>query len=131
MRLMDASGDMEDMRVWLYERLKREKEQESIMDTIAHSSNNFQALLLTTKSIPCILHSEIRIVIKILTMIFCTVINNPDSKKEQEAFFGKLSKLVNKKVLGIIRSPAQWVVPVTKKKKRKMKMILGVSKLAI
>jgi hypothetical protein len=89
LRQMDASGDMEDMREGLYARLKREKGLESVMDTIAHSSKNLQALVPTTKSAPCILHSELRIVIEILTMIFSTGNDNHDSKKEQEAFCEK------------------------------------------
>jgi hypothetical protein len=88
------------------------------MDRIVHSLNNLQALFPTTKSIPCILHSQLRIAIKILTMIFSTRIDNHDSKKEQEAFCEKLSKLANKKVLETNRSLAQWMVPVMEKNKK-------------
>jgi hypothetical protein len=117
LRQMDASGDMEDTRERLYERLKCENELESSIDTIVHFSKNLQALVPTTKSMPYILHSEPRIAIKILTMIFWIGIDNHDSKKEQEVFCEKLSSLVNKKVLETNRNPAQWVVPVTEKKK--------------
>jgi hypothetical protein len=86
---MDASDDMEGMRGLLYDQLK---------------------------SIPCILHSELRIAINILTMIFSMGIDTRDSKKEQEAFCEMLSKLVNNNVLGTDISPVQWVIPVTTKK---------------
>jgi hypothetical protein len=118
LRQIDASGDMEDMRERLYARLEREKELESVMDTIDHSSKNLQALVPTTKSVPCILQSGLKIAIKILTMIFLTGIDNHDSKKEEEAFCEKLSKLVNKQVIGTNLSPAQWVIPVTEKKNK-------------
>jgi hypothetical protein len=109
----DGSGDMEDRIDRLYERLKPEKELESVMDKIDHLLKTLQTLVPTMKSIPCSLHSEIRIAINILTMIFSMGIDNRDSKKEQEAFYQKLSKLVYTKVLGTDRIPTQWVVPIT------------------
>jgi hypothetical protein len=61
LRTTDATGDMDEMRERLRERLKREKGLVDIIDLITHSSKNLQALVPTTKSITCILHSEIRI----------------------------------------------------------------------
>jgi hypothetical protein len=83
LRQIDASGDMENTRERLYACLKHEKELDPGMDTIAPSPKKLQALVPTTKSISYILHSELRIGIKILTMMFLNGIDNHDSKKEQ------------------------------------------------
>jgi hypothetical protein len=91
LRMMDATGDMDEMRERLRERLKREKGVVDIIDLITHSSKNLQALVPTTKSIPCILHSKIRIAIKIMTMIFSTGIDFHDTKTDQLEFCDELA----------------------------------------
>jgi hypothetical protein len=83
LRMMDATGDMDVMRERLRERLKRDKGLVDTIDLITHSSTNLQALVPTTKSIPCILHSEIRIAINIFTMIFSMGIDGHDTKTDQ------------------------------------------------
>jgi hypothetical protein len=80
LRMMDATGDMDEMREGLRERLNIEKGLVDIIDLITHSSKNIQVLVLTTKSIPCILHSEIQIAINILKMIFSTGIDGHDTQ---------------------------------------------------
>jgi hypothetical protein len=116
-------------REWLYERLKRIKGLASVMITITHSSKNSQALVPTMKSISFILQSKLRIVIKILTMLFSTGIDNNDSKKQQEMFCEKLSKLVRKSSWNQQTSGAMGCS--RNREKEKMKMIQAVSKLAI
>ena len=118
LRLLDASGDREEMRERLRERLEREKGLESIIDLINHSSKNLKGLVPTTKSIPCILHSEIRIAIKILTMIFSTGIDTPETKTAQVDFCDELAYIVNHQILGTSRNPSQWQVPVSDKAKK-------------
>jgi hypothetical protein len=54
-----VGGDQDEMREILRERLEQEKGLEDIVDLINHLSKNIKALIPTTKSIPCILHSEI------------------------------------------------------------------------
>jgi hypothetical protein len=80
LRQLDAGSDRDKMRERLRERLERDKGLEEIVDLINHSSKNLKALVPTTKSIPRILHSEIRITINILTMIFSTGIDTPEIK---------------------------------------------------
>jgi hypothetical protein len=80
---LDVSGDRYEMREILWERLEGEKGLEQIIDLINHSTKNLKALVPTTKSIPCLLHSKIQIAIKILTMIFLTGIDTPETKAAQ------------------------------------------------
>jgi hypothetical protein len=88
-----------------------------IIDLLTHSSKNLQALVPTTKSIPCILHSEIRIAIKILTMILSSGIDSHDTKTDQLEFSAELAGIVNKEILGSATNPSQWIIPVTDKRK--------------
>jgi hypothetical protein len=88
-----------------------------IIDLLTHSSKNLQALVPTTKSIPCILHSEIRIAIKILTMIFSMGIDGHDMKTDQLEFNDELAEIFNKDILGSTTNPSQWIVPITEKRK--------------
>jgi hypothetical protein len=80
LRQLDAGDKQDEMRERLREHLEREKGLEEIVDLINHSSDNLKALVPTTKSIPYILNSDIGIAIKILTMIFSTVIDTPETK---------------------------------------------------
>jgi hypothetical protein len=98
--------------------LEREKGLEDIVDLINHSSKNLKAFVPTTKSIPCILHSEIRIAIKILTMIFSTGIDTPETKAAQVDFCEELADIVNHEILGCASNPSQWQVPASDKAKK-------------
>jgi hypothetical protein len=93
------------MRERLRERLERDKGLEEIVDIINHSSKNIKALVPTTKSVPCILHSEIRIDIKILTMVFSTGINTPETKASQVDYCEELADIVNRDILGSATNP--------------------------
>jgi hypothetical protein len=89
---------LENLQERLHKRLKREKGLVGIIDLITRSSKNIQALIPKTKSIQCILHSEIRIAIKILTMIFSTGIDSHDTKTDQLEFSDELAEIVNKEI---------------------------------
>jgi hypothetical protein len=64
LHMMDATGDMDERRESLCERLKKQKGLVDIIDLIAHSSKNLQALVPTSTCILCVLHSNIRIASK-------------------------------------------------------------------
>jgi hypothetical protein len=66
---------------------------EEIIDLINHSSKNLKALVPTMKSI---LHSEIRIAIKILTIIFLTGIITP-----------AMADIINHQIIGTVINPSQ------------------------
>jgi hypothetical protein len=116
LRMMDATGDMDEMRERLRKRLKREKGLVDIIDLITHSFKNLQALVPTITSIPCILHSEIRIAIKILTRIFSTGIDGHETKTDQFEFSDELVEIVNTEILGSANNPSQWIVPISDKR---------------
>jgi hypothetical protein len=88
------------MREILRERLEREKGLEEIVDLINHSSKNLKALVPTTKSILCILDSDIRIAIMILTLIFSTGIDTPETKAAQVDVCEELADIVNHEIIG-------------------------------
>jgi hypothetical protein len=87
--------------------LEREKGLEEIVDLINHSLNNIKYMAPTTKSIPCILHSEIVVAIKVLKMIFSMGIYTPETKAAQVDFHGELIKIINHEILGTVRKPSQ------------------------
>jgi hypothetical protein len=130
LRMMDATGDMDEMRERLRERLKRLKGFVDIVDLITHYSKNLPALVPKTKSIPCILHSEIGIAVKTLAIIFTTGIDCHDTKTDQLIFSDELAESVSKEILGSTTSPSQWFVPINDKINRNQ-VNWGTSRLVI
>jgi hypothetical protein len=64
------------------------------------------------KLLPCILHLEIRVGIKIFSMIVAQGMSCPGERKGQDDFVKKTEEVVNTEVLGTHDRPTQWYFPV-------------------
>ena len=86
------------------------------------------AMLLLIQAIPCILHLENRIGIKILTMLVIEGLSNAkqallyDNIRAEgprvERFFQRIADIVNKQVLGTPQNQRNGRVPLTTKRKK-------------
>jgi hypothetical protein len=71
-----------------------------------------KALVPTIKPVLYIFHSEIRVAIKIMAMIFTTGIDTRETKASQVDFCEELAYIVNYDIIGEASNPSQWQVHV-------------------
>ncbi|KAL7559469.1 hypothetical protein ACA910_017483 [Epithemia clementina (nom. ined.)] len=99
---------------WAYERTK------SSIDI--SKERQAKALFLLLNTVPCILHAENRMGIKMLTMLLIEGLSNYvrclhlGDKAAAEKFLQKLEEIVNAQIFGDERQEAQWICPVFKEK---------------
>ena len=93
--------------------------------------------------IPCILHMENRVRIKMLTMLAIEVLSSTQGKRlafegfekcttdcqRKELYIKKIEDIINKKVLACAYNPVQWYLPTDKKSGRPKE--IGTIKLRI
>ncbi len=70
LRSLDMMGSMEDIRIRLKESLLHESKMRLLLDQVQHCEGTGLALFLVMQAVPCILHCENRVCIKIITMTF-------------------------------------------------------------
>ncbi|KAL7570275.1 hypothetical protein ACA910_020696 [Epithemia clementina (nom. ined.)] len=81
-----------------------------------------KALFVLLNMVPCILHAENCLGIKILTMLFIKGLSDYvrqsylGDKAAAEEFLQKLEEIVNARIFGDERQEAQWICPVSKEK---------------
>jgi hypothetical protein len=105
LRLMDPRGGVEQKRRKLRDRLKQEKELQRLLAAIATCSPDPKAIVKVNKLLPCILHLEIRVGIKIFSMIVAQGLSHPGDRKGQDDFVKKTEEFVNTEVLGTHNQP--------------------------
>lgn len=98
-----------------------------LLTELEHGTPSEGAMFLLIQAIPCILHMENRIGIKILTMLTIEGLSNakrgllyPDIRAEGPRivhFFQSIADIVNKKVLGTDENSAEWECATDDKKK--------------
>ena len=98
-----------------------------LLTELAHGAPSEGAMFLLIQAIPCILHLENRVGIKILTMLFIEGLSN--AKKGElynnirgegprvQMFFQRVAAIVNKQVLGTVDNSAEWQCATDDKKK--------------
>ena len=140
-RGMSLSGSIEERQ----ERLKTQM----ILEWVYHDSlkalkkfghkNATSALVLMMDLVPCILHMEIRMGIKILTLCFKQGITNAkqgllswqkdedktSDKRAAEAYRDVIEDLVSTTIFGTERNIAKWDFPLNRKTKQVDKVVLG------
>jgi hypothetical protein len=123
LRSLDMTGSLEDMRMRLKESLLHEYKMRLLLDQVQHCEGTGLALFLVLQAVPCILHCENRVCLKILTMIISEGLSNAETgriltnisctskKLRMEAFISELQRIINTEILGDEYNPMQWECP--------------------
>jgi hypothetical protein len=124
-RSLDMTGSIEDMRARLKEALHRELQLRQLLDQILHCEGVGVALFLVLQAVPCILHCENRVCLKILTMLVIEGYSNAEAglilnefnarnkKARRDKFIKCLQTIINTKILGDEFDPLHWECPMT------------------
>jgi hypothetical protein len=110
------------MRQRLKAALIHEFRVQSLLDEVKHSEGVGLALFLVMQAVPCILHCENRVAIKILTMLLIEGFSNAqagnimrqygNSKKNRcKHYIDMVQRIMNTQLLGDEFDPVQWECP--------------------
>jgi hypothetical protein len=118
LRDMSPLGTLVVKRDSLLKALVAESKIRLLLTELAHGTPSEGAMFLLIQAIPCILHLENRVGIKILTMLFIEGLSNakkgklyqevPAEGPRVEMFFRRVAAIVNKQVLGTAENSAEW-----------------------
>jgi hypothetical protein len=118
LRDMSPLGTLTVKRDSLSKALVAEGKIRLLLTELAHGTASEGAMFLLIQAIPCILHLENRVGIKILTMLFIEGLSNakegklyldvPAEGPRIEMFFKRVATIVNKQVLGTANNSAEW-----------------------
>jgi hypothetical protein len=100
-------GNLEARRARLEAVLRTFDEAELLEGTLEHC-NYAGAFIGIRQAVPCILHLENRCGEKFLKMLFLEGYDKLATNKEKKELLSNIEKLVNTRVLGSIRRPANW-----------------------
>ncbi len=79
LRSLDMTGTVEELRQHLKQSLQHENRLRTLLDQVNHTEGVGEALFLVMQAMPCILHCENRVCLKILTMILIEGYSNAES----------------------------------------------------
>ena len=107
--------------------LRSEAKIRLLLTELEHGTPNEGAMFLLIQAIPCILHLENRVGIKILTMLFIEGLSNAKKGalyddvgaegRRIEMFFDRVAAIVNKQVLGTADNSTEWQCATDEKRK--------------
>jgi hypothetical protein len=119
--ILTIGEDFSTCRDCLRFALQKEYELRNLRTKLEHATPDENALFLVLQSIPCILHCENRVNLKILMLILCKGLSDAKKGKILSTFKGEgrridqfllaVQDIVNKQILGTVLSPSQWKVP--------------------
>jgi len=125
LRSLDMTGSLEDMRARLKEALHHETQIRQLLDQVSHCEGVGVALFLVLQAVPCILHCENRVCLKILTMLLIEGYSNAEAglilryfnalnkKARREEYIKRIQRIINTKILGDEFDPLHWECPMT------------------
>jgi hypothetical protein len=82
-----------------------------LQDVIMACARHVDEFVNLAKLIPCSLHLEMRMGLKMLTMILTEVLNSYMGKSEQVKFIEQIKNIVNENFFGTRESPSSWHFP--------------------
>jgi hypothetical protein len=102
-------------------------ELERLLKPIDVCSPDPKAIVSINKMIPCILHLEIQVGIKIFSMIVSQGLSAQANRKDRENFVTEVEKLVNPNILGTHLQLSRWFFTVEEKEidGEKIRLVLG------
>jgi hypothetical protein len=121
LRGLSPVGELEDLRARLQTELTTEHKLRQYLKKLEHCTTLEQALIVLLHKIPCILHCENRVGLKLLSMLlqegFANVkkgylFGHIRSEKERiSAYAQRIENILNTVILGDEDGPAQWALP--------------------
>ena len=125
--LTTANKTINQMRHEIKEILEAENAMVQLIEQISHSETQTAAMIQIMRYIPCIMHCENHVEIKMLTMLLIEGLSNAQGnllvceeagtslKDREEAYVERVNKIINAKLLGSEGNEAQFGVPLVKK----------------
>ena len=127
LRGMSPVGRLSTKVETLLKAVRAEAKIRLLLTELEHGSPSEGAMFLLIQAIPCILHMENRVGIKILTMLMIEGLSNAKRKvlytdiqaegPRVAHFFRRIAAIVNKQVLGTNENSAEWECATDDKKK--------------
>ena len=130
MRLRNKSTlrkTLEQMQEELKQCLEVEKRMDELMKLICESSTRKEAMARIITFVPCIMHCENRVGIKLLTMLlieglsnfqganFAHLASTRSQKEREQLFVESIEKEISGNILGSYGNEAQWNLPVERR----------------
>jgi hypothetical protein len=121
------------LRTELKSRLASEKSLEFSLSSIDHVQSKEDALYFIWQAIPCILHLENRMLLKLFVLMLREGLSNAQGKLHEETinissmegregkFIEVISGIMNEEILGSVDNKAQWKMPTESKKGESLK----------
>jgi hypothetical protein len=128
LRDLDTSGSLERRRRRLRRRVHTEGKIPLLIAELEHSEARDGAIFLLMQTVPCVLHKNNRVGLKLLTMCLIEVLDNAKSGKlfsevrsegkRLEIYIELVENTVNTSIMGSDDTPGQWSVPYDPKEKQ-------------
>jgi hypothetical protein len=127
LRKLDLGGSLNERKRRLKLAVRNERKLEILMKDLDHSKKQDNALFLLLQCIPCILHLENRVGLKMLTMLLTDGLTSAKDgtlygkhlceSKSIEKFLAGVEGILNSAILGDERNPAHVSIPYEPKEK--------------
>lgn len=127
LRRLSVEGHLEDLRQRLLSELIIEDKYRKHVTRLVHCTALEACIIALLHKIPCILHAENRIGIKLLMMLLTEGFSNalerkifieiPSARERIKAYAQKIEDILNHEILGDDDGPAQWCVPMDDQQK--------------
>jgi hypothetical protein len=124
-RGMKFEGDLDELCLLLIERLQMEHDLNELQDAIMACAPHADAFVNPAKLIPCSLNLEIRMGLKMSTMILAEGPNSYMVKSDQVKFIEKIVNIVNEENFGNKDSPSSWNFPSAKADGESTLLVMG------
>jgi hypothetical protein len=124
-RGMQFDGDLDELHLLLIERLQMEHNLNALHDAIMACAPHADAFVDPAKLIPCSLHLEMRMGLKMLTMILAEGFNSYLVKSDQVKFIEKIENIVNEEIFGTKESPSSWHLSSAKANGESTLLVMG------
>ena len=139
LRNLDLGGSLNQCKHQLKEVVRNERKLEILIKDLAHSQNQENALFLLLQCIPCILHLENRIGLKMLQMLLTDGLTLAKDgtkfgkdlceSKSIQKFLSEVEGIINCRILGDERNPSHVQIPYEPKEKVLGQLTLENSKM--
>jgi hypothetical protein len=110
-RGMQFDGDLDELPLLLIERLQMEHDLNELQDAIMARAPHADAFVDPAKFIPCSIHLEMRMGMKMSTMILAEGLNSYMVKSAHVIFIEEIENIVNEDFFGSKESPSSWYFP--------------------
>ena len=135
LRGLPLTGRSKARKARLRRMLETEQSIRKLLNQLEHGKDQDSALFLLLQAIPCILHMENHVALKIFCMLLILGLSNAkagiiftDVTSESERilrFIDEVSSVVNRVILGDDRNPANWRVPIDNENMRNQMKEIG------